>query len=52
MRFLYKQMNAGSEVVSNKKLSLLKLSNLNGKKESTKSTGMKVLDARLVQRKI
>lgn len=35
-----------------KHLSLWKLSNLNGKKESGKSIQMEVLDARLVQRKI
>lgn len=52
MRFFYKQMNARSALVSNKKLSLWKLSDFNGKKESSKSSGMKVLDARLGQRKI
>lgn len=44
-------MNARSALVSNKKLSLWKLSDLNGKKESSKSSEMKVLDARLVQKK-
>lgn len=34
-------MNARSSLVSNKKLSLLKLSDLDGKKESAKSSGIK-----------